>query len=111
MDAIIFESYGRFEIEWVSVHSIGPCSCGIELHCKDGNRRLRVGFIDGYEWYHQMKGQCRVLVLSPDSNEWGDLASISENVLSDFRESVHEVLREIRLHGHVKGLIYALANA
>ena len=105
------EKYKGFEIEWVSVASVGPCGHGIEMHYDDGKRRLRVGFIDGYRWYHERKGPCRVLVLSPDSDEWGDLASNSDTVLSDLRDSVYTVLREIRLHGYIKGRIFALANA
>jgi hypothetical protein len=109
MDATI-ERYEGFEIEWVSVPSIGPCGHGIELHYDNGSRKLRVGFIDGYGWFYQRKGQCRVLTLSPDSKEWTDLASISGNILSDLGESVHVVLRDIRLHGYIIGRVFASAN-
>jgi len=105
------EKYEKFEIEWVSMHSVGPCGHGIELHYDDGEHRLRVGFIDSYRWYHDRKGHCRVLVLSPDSQEWGELASLLDTILSDLRASVYEVLREIRLNGYIKGRILARANA
>ncbi len=105
------EKYDAFEIEWVKMPVIDNCGHGIEMHYDDGKRRLRVGFIGGYRWYHSRKGQCRVLVLSPDSHEWGDLANLSEKILTDLRDSVYEVLREIRLFGNIKGKIFALANA
>ena len=98
MEATV-EHYERFEIEWVSMSSIGTCGHGIELHYDDGKHQLRVGFIDGYGWFHQRKGPCKVLTLSPDSQEWADLASISDIVLSDLQESVHVVLRDKRIYG------------
>ncbi len=105
------EKFAGFEIEWLSVPSVGPCGHGIELHYNNGKCKLRVGFIDGYRWFYERKGPCRVLFLSSDSHEWGDLASVSEPILSDLRESVREVLREIRFYGFIKGRIFALANA
>ena len=108
---LTFERYERFDIEWVSVPSIGTCGHGIELHYDDSSHKLRVGFIDGYRWFHQRKGPCRVLTLSPESKEWAELASISDSLLYDLRESVYIVLRDIRLHGYIKGRIFAWANA
>jgi hypothetical protein len=70
--AATVERYKEFDIEWVSMPSVGTCGHGIELHYDDGSRKLRVGFIEGYGWFHQRKGPCRVLTLSPGSEEWAE---------------------------------------
>ena len=60
----------------------------------------------------QRKGPCRVLTLSPDSEEWADLASISDSLLYDLRRKrLYSSARNSRLHGYIKGRIFAWANA
>lgn len=116
-----FEHYREYTIKWIFVPSFKLKSHngehrlnsrhGIELYYKKEEPENIVGFIEGYEWYHNKGGPCRIYVLSRNSKDWGNLLSKSEMITGQIKESVYEILLNKKLVGLIRGDIYANANA
>ena len=113
MEKHSIEKYQNFEIEWIVIPSfeLYRCGHGVELQYRYNRQKKLVGFVEGYEWYHEKKGPCKIYILSQDSKEWSDLITESDRILNDTRESAYNVLQHGRLSGRIEGNIYAHANA
>ena len=84
---------------------------GVELHYKDEEQELLVGFIEGYQWYHMKRGPVRIYILTQDSKEWGELRRKSNEILDELKEAIYAVLKQQTFRGRIKGNIYGLPNA
>jgi hypothetical protein len=115
MNDINTEKYLSYEIEWITIPTFKPpnhiCGHGIELHYKQEKRPIIIGFINGYNWYHERRGLCKVYILSQDSKDWVDLPPESTKWLNEVKECIYTVLKQGHLHGRIKRDIYAWANA
>ena len=115
MNDIKTEKYLSYEIEWITITTFSPhyfaCGHGIELHYKNTRPPMIIGFIEGYDWFHERSGLCKVYILSRDSKDWADLLPESQKWLNEVKGCIYDVLKQGHLHGRIKGDIYAWANA
>lgn len=115
MQVNITEKYLNYEIEWIVLPSFSPpyykSRDGIELYYERDMRRIIVGFVDGYKWFHKKRGRCIVYILSQDSEEWVGLFPETADKVREVKDCIYDVMREGHLHGRIKGDIYAWANA
>ncbi len=105
------EKFGEFEIEWKNVLRIGPQGHGLNFLLGKNYENV-IAFIIGWEWFHKETNQVKVLVLSPRSKEWGNLAADPKRILEDVKDCVRIVLKDPdeKVDVEIKDNIYTFGN-
>jgi len=109
------EKFRGLEIVWMSVSRTGDTrSRGQRPNSLIGDDRNNViVFIDGWGWSRRETNRVRVVVLTPQSEEWGSELADSKKFLEELRECVRVVLQDYdgKLDIEVKNMTYAWASA
>ena len=88
---------GKYELEWIPLMSSEPMDGsghGIEFQHKLGTGYLVIGFIEGFAWQKGLSKHFKVYYLSPESTEWGELLSKTDDILHELTDYVYEVLEK-----------------
>ncbi len=105
------ETFGGFEIVWMSVSRMGESRRSNFASGDDRNNVIV--FIDGGGRSRKETNRVSVHVLSPRNEEWGSRLADSKVFLEELRDCVRIVLKdsEQKLDIEVKNMTYAWADA